>query len=365
MNGAQQLAKHGQSVWLDDLNRKLLDDGGLSRHISEHAVTGLTSNPAILQKAIGNGTDYDDALRAHLQSCCDDPEHLVFAVATHDIRKAADLLSEVHKQSDGRDGFVSLEVSPTLTQDAPGTIAAGQTLFEAVGRRNVLIKVPGTTAGLDAAEQLVFAGIPVNVTLLFTPAHYQATSEAYLRAIERRLEAGLDLDVPSVASVFVSRWDSLADADLPPDLHATVGVAMASLAYREYRGVIDGERWQALAAAGARPQRALWASTSNKSPGLPSTYYVSRLVAEGTVNTMPQATLDSWAATGTVEHFLEPADDAPDILLKRVSAEGFEVANAGDELQAQGIQGFSNSWSDLLSTTADKAARIWAQRKDI
>jgi transaldolase len=358
MNALQRLHHLGQSVWLDNIRRELLTSGTLATWIREWSVTGLTSNPTIFEQAISHGTDYDAAIRQHA-TAGRSVQDVFFAIALEDITGAADLFRPVYDHSGGADGFVSLEVSPTLADDAEGTIAEAKRLFAAAGRPNVFIKVPGTAAGQAAIEELILAGIPINVTLLFSREHYLGAAYAYLKGLERRVAAGLKPAVPSVASLFVSRWD-VATAQLPEGLRDKLGIAIATRTYKAYRDLLRSARWHQLAAKGARPQRLLMASTGTKSKALPDTYYVTALAAEQTVNTMPEATLAAFADHGEVRGAL-PADggDAEE-MLKRIGAAGVDIDALGAELQIKGRDAFVASFAQLLERVAGKMEALRA-----
>ena len=278
----KKLQDAGQSIWLDSISREILRSGTFARYVEDLCVTGLTSNPTIFERAISAGNDYDEGIESHRGSGLS-TEELFFELALEDITEAADLLRPVHEATGGVDGFASIEVSPTLANDAKQTISEAKSLFARAKRLNVLIKVPGTREGCVAIEELIFAGIPINVTLLFSRSHYSAAAEAYVRGIERRLEVGLDPNVPSVASLFISRWDAHTASVLAPDLANKAGIVVAQRTYRVYQELLESERWQRLENAGAHPQRLLWASTGTKDPALPDTYYITALAAKGTV----------------------------------------------------------------------------------
>lgn len=355
MKPTRALHDVGQSVWLDNIAKSLLLSGRLSRYIQELSLTGVTSNPTILQNAIVGGDDYDDALRDHVATCCREPEHLVYKLALDDLRAAADLLRPTYEARAGADGLVSVEVPPSLVNDAVGTVEAGLALFAEAGRPNIMIKVPGTESGLVAVEELIAQGVPVNVTLLFSTAHYLASAEAYQRGVERRRDAGQPLSVASVASVFVSRWDAAADPSLPAQLHGRVGLAACQRTYRAYLDVVADDRWQSLAAAGALPQRVLWASTSTKNPALADTYYVARLVGANTVDTIPEPTLLAFADHGEIIATLDGDTTDSDAVLAAVSARGVDIDAFAAHLQADGADSFNASWTALL---ADVAAKV-------
>ena len=354
MNPTQQLHEAGQSLWLDSINRTMLADHTLSGYIDNLALTGLTSNPTILGHAMASGSDYDGSLRSHLASGTRRPEELVLSVALEDITAAADLFRPVWDRTGGMDGYVSIEVPPGLAYDTDRSIQVARRLHRQADRPNVLVKIPGTPAGLVAMEQLVAEGIGINVTLLFSDSHYLQTAEAYLRALERRADAGRSLDVPSVASVFVSRWDKAADPLLPLGMHGRLGVAVAEKVYASYRSLLSEQRWTKLAAAGARPQRVLWASTSTKDPALPDTYYLDRLAAPDTINTMPEQTLLAYADHGGPVQPMRPDHGAAERCVADVAAQGLDVDALGQSLQRQGARAFEADWTTLLDAISRK-----------
>jgi transaldolase len=347
----------GQSLWLDNITRDLLTSGRLQRYIDELSVTGLTSNPTIYDKAIGGTAAYDDAVRAAAARGARGDE-IFFELALDDLTRAADLFRPIHERTGGVDGFVSLEVSPELAYDPEATKREAARLHALAGRPNLLIKIPGTAVGLQAIEDTIFAGVPVNVTLLFSPAHYLAQAVAYTRGIERRVEAGLPAYVPSVASVFISRWDGAVAGKVPDDLSMQLGIAIGMRAYADYRAFIASDRWQRLLNVGARPQRLLFASTGTKDPTASDVLYVAGLAAPCTVNTMPEETLLAFADHGTL-HALLPADPATaDALLARFAAAGVDVEALGRDLQEKGAAAFVASWSSLLERIAAKVAEV-------
>ena len=358
MNALNRLHELGQSVWLDNIRRELISSGTLAKWIAELSVTGLTSNPTIFEQAISHGTDYDAAIQHHAGDGRS-PQDVFFAIALEDITAAADLFRVSYDHSGGLDGFVSLEVSPTLADDAEGTIAEAKRLHAAAGRPNVLIKVPGTSAGLVAIEELILAGIPINVTLLFSRQQYLGAAYAYLNGLERRVAAGRKPDVPSVASLFVSRWD-VATAELPEGLRDRLGIAVSQRTYKAYRDLLASARWHHLAAKGARPQRLLLASTGTKSKALADTYYIEALAAPQTVNTMPEATLLAFADHGRVGAPL-PADGGDaEAVIARVGAAGVDVDALGAELQIKGRDAFVGSFEQLLARVEAKMAALRA-----
>jgi transaldolase len=352
MNRAQQLRAAGQSLWLDSLSRRLLTGGGLAGHIRERAVTGLTSNPTILGHAMTAGADYDESLRHHLAAGVTDPDALVYALAMEDINAAAALFEPIWQNTGGTDGYVSIEVPPGLAYDAEGTVVHARRLHRQAGHPNVLIKIPGTPPGLTAMVQLISEGIGINITLLFSNTHYLQTAEAYMRGLGRRRDAGLTLDVPSVASVFVSRWDAAADPLLPPELQGRLGLAVTQQVYTSYRRLLDDERWQELATAGAKQQRVLWASTATKNAALPDTYYVGRLAAADTIDTVPETTLLAFADHGGPIELMQPDHVSAGSCIAEIGAHGVDVDLLGESLQRHGAHAFEADWAALLEAIA-------------
>ncbi len=353
MNATRQLNESGQSLWLDNITRDLLTSGTLERYIDELSITGLTSNPTIFDHAIENTDAYDESIRIGA-SQGKAAEELFFDLALDDLTQAADLYAPIHERTDGVDGWVSLEVSPRLAYDPGTTIAEAARLHGRAGRANLFIKIPGTAEGLPAIEESIAAGVPVNVTLLFSPEHYTAAAEAYLRGVERRVEEGLDPAVGSVASVFISRWDKSVMDDVPAELRDRLGIAIAKRTYRAYRELLDSERWQRLANQGARPQRLLWASTGTKDPDASDVLYITSLAAPFTVNTMPEKTLLAFAEHGAMDDPL-PADggDADDVLASFAAA-GVDVEALAATLQRDGAEAFDSSWDKLLTCISTK-----------
>ena len=353
MNAPQQLHDLGQSLWLDNITRGLLTSGTLSRYIRELAVTGLTSNPTIFDQAIKNGDFYDDAIRRKTLEG-ESGEALFFELALEDLTQAADLFRPIHDATDGVDGWVSLEVSPLLADDTAGTIKAAARLHARAQRPNLFIKIPGTRAGIAAIEEAIFAGVPVNVTLLFSREHYIAAAEAYMRGIERRIAAGLDAKVASVASIFISRWDVAVKDKVAGEFRNRLGIAIAMRTYKAYRDLLASTRWQKLAASGARPQRLLWASTGTKDPAAPDTLYVEALAAPDTINTIPEATLLAFAGHGSLGKLL-PADEGyAEAVLAEFTREGVDLGALAAELQREGTAAFAKSWNDLMYRIAEK-----------
>ncbi|HEX7731964.1 MAG TPA: transaldolase [Rhodanobacter sp.] len=363
MKATQQLHNLGQSLWLDNITRTLLDDGTLARYIAEDSVTGLTSNPSIFDAAIGGGDAYDAGIHAKsLAGLSGEP--LFMELALEDLRRAADLFKPVFDATHQVDGWVSMEVSPLLAADTAGTIAAAEAIHAQAQRPNLFVKIPGTPEGIPAIEEAIFRGVPINVTLLFSCAQYQAAAEAYLRGIERRLEAGRDPQVASVASLFISRWDVAANPQLPTELHNLLGIAVGKQSYRAYRELLASPRWLKLAAAGARPQRLLWASTGTKDPNAPDTLYVDALAAPDTVDTVPEKTLHAVADHGKPGAVL-PADggDAEAVLAKIAKA-GVDLDALALKLQQDGADAFVKSWKQLLQRIADKQAALATKGKE-
>ena len=353
-NAAQGLHAVGQSLWLDSINRVMLRSGALARYVRDLGVTGLTSNPTILGHAMAARSDYDGSLRAWLDDGVTEPQDLVYRLALEDLAQAASLFRPSWEATQGLDGYVSLEVPPDLAYDTARTVALARWLHSEAGFENLLVKIPGTPEGLTAMEEAVVAGIGINVTLLFSDAQYLRTVDAYLRALERRREAGLEVRVPSVASVFVSRWDRAADPLLPPTMHGKLGVAEAQKVYASYCQLLASDRWKALAEAGARPQRVLWASTSTKDPALPDTYYVERLAAPETIDTMPEKTLLAFAEHGCVGELLAADYARAEEVVASVAAEGVDVDALAEALQRQGAHAFSADWASLVDAIASK-----------
>ncbi|HEY6983544.1 transaldolase [Reyranella sp.] len=357
MKATRALHDLGQSLWLDNITRNLLSSGTLRRYIDELSVTGLTSNPTIFDHAIKNSGDYDAGIRTQLGKGRSG-EDLFFELALDDITRAADLFRPIHERTCGVDGWVSLEVSPLLAHDTKTTIAEAKDLHARAGRPNVLIKIPGTREGLPAIEEAIFAGVPVNVTLLFSREHYLAAAEAFLRGVERRIDAGLPPAVGSVASVFISRWDVAAMGKVPAALNDRLGIAVAKRTYKAYRDLLNWPRWLRACNAGARPQRLLWASTGTKDPKASDVLYVKALAAPFTVNTMPEATLNALADHGDVGAVL-PADggDCEQVLAQFAEA-GIDIDGLAAELQDEGARSFVKSWNDLMEVIASKSAML-------
>ncbi len=350
----QQLHDLGQSLWVDNISREMLVTGQLARYIDHWSVTGLTSNPTIFEHAIGHGSFYDQAI-SQLARRTQTTEALFFALALDDLKNAADLFRPVFDATDGMDGWVSLEVSPLLSDNAAKTIQAAAFLHEAANRPNLFIKIPGTPAGAEAIEQSIFEGVPVNVTLLFSREQYLAAAEAYMRGIERRLAKGLSPDVRSVASPFVSRWDVAVKDNIAPALHNRLGIAIAMRTYKAYRDLLASPRWQKLAQAGARPQRLLWASTGTKDPAAPDTLYVQALAAPDTINTIPEKTLAAFADHGQLGDVLPVDGGYAEAVLDEFRREGVDDEALAARLQREGAEAFSTSWHALLARIQEKA----------
>jgi transaldolase len=356
MKATKKLYELGQSLWLDNITRGLLASGTLHRYIQEFSVTGLTSNPTIFDHAIKNSHDYDDAIRQKVKDG-KSGEALFFELAIEDLQQAADLFRPIHDRTNGVDGWVSLEVSPLLAHDTSGTLAAAKALHARAERANLFIKIPGTKEGLPAIEESIFAGVPVNVTLLFSSAQYIAAAEAYLRGIERRIVAGLNPDVASVASLFVSRWDVAVADKAPPELRNQLGIAVGGQTYASYRRQLDSPRWQRIFNAGARAQRLLFASTGTKDPKASDTLYIERLAAPFTVNTMPEATLKALADHGAIGESLAIHAEGG---LNRFAKAGIDTDALGSQLQDEGAASFVKSWKDLMECIASKSESLKA-----
>src|SRR5262245_49218927 len=357
MKATQQLHNLGQSIWLDNITRDLLNNGTLERYIAELSVTGLTSNPTIFDHAIKNSSSYDGAIREHAAKG-KSGEELFFQLALEDLTRAADLFRPIHDRTNGLDGWVSLEVSPLLAHNTASTLAEAKQLFARANRKNLLIKIPGTKEGLPAIEEAIFAGIPINVTLLFSPEQYRAVGEAYMRGIERRIDAGLNPDIDSVASVFVSRWDAAVAGKVPAPLTNKLGIAIAKRTYKVYRERLASPRWQRIFNEGARPQRLLFASTGTKDPKASDVLYIKALAAPFTVNTMPEETLLAFAQHGRVGSAI-PRDGADcEQVLTEFGRAGINVAKLGADLQSEGAKSFVNSWRDLLKAIETKSKAL-------
>ena len=357
MKATQKLHDLGQSLWVDNITRDLLTTGTLRRYIHDLSVTGLTSNPTIFDHAIKNSAAYDAAIRGKLREG-KSGEKLFFELALEDLTQAADLFRPVWDRTNGVDGWVSLEVSPLLAHDTASTLAAARELHARTGRPNLFIKIPGTREGLPAIEEAIFAGVPVNVTLLFSREQYVAAAEAFLRGIERRVEAGLDPDVGSVASVFISRWDAAVMGKVPDALRDRLGIAVAQRIYKGYRHLLDSPQWERVYNAGARPQRLLWASTGTKDPKASDVLYVKALAAPFTVNTMPEGTLKALADHGEVGPILPTNGGDCEEVLAQFARAGVDVDALAARLQDEGARSFVNSWNELMAVIASKSAAL-------
>jgi transaldolase len=347
MNRTRLLRDIGQSLWLDNITRDILDNGALRRYIDEYCVTGLTSNPTIFDQAIGNTGAYDASMR-RLAAAGKSGEALFVELALEDLRRAADLFRPAFDVTGGADGWVSMEVSPLLADDTAGSIAAAARIHRQAGRANLYVKIPGTPAGIPAIEESIYAGVPINVTLLFSREQYVAAAEAYLRGIERRIAAGRDPQVASVASLFVSRWDRAVSDAVPAALRNRLGIAIAGRTYRAYRELLASERWRKLASAGARPQRLLWASTGTKDPNAPPTLYVEALAAPDTINTIPEKTLHAFAAQGKLQGAMAEDGGDAEAVLAHFAQAGVDIDALAERLQREGAQAFVKSWRALM-----------------
>jgi transaldolase len=357
MKATQLLHNQGQSLWLDNITRDLLTNGTLRRYIDELSVTGLTSNPTIFENAVKNSTAYDAAIRDKVKKG-KSAEQLFFELALEDLCQAADLFRPVYERTNGVDGYVSLEVSPMLAYDTKSTLEAAKDLFARSGRPNLFIKIPGTREGLPAIEEAIFSGVPVNVTLLFSREQYLGAAEAFLRGIERRIEAGLKPGVGSVASVFISRWDGAVMGKVPEPLRNRLGIAVAGRTYKAARDLLNSSRWQRICNYGAWPQRLLWASTGTKDPQASEVLYIKALAAPFTVNTMPENTLKAMAAQNELDGIL-PADGGDcEKVLAQFAAEGIDVDALAAQLQEDGAKAFVKSWNGLMSVISSKGAAL-------
>jgi len=357
MKATQLLHNLGQSLWLDNITRDLINSGTLKRYIDELSVTGLTSNPTIFDHTIKNSSSYDAAIREKLDEG-KSGERLFFELALEDLTRAADLFRPIFDRTNGVDGWVSLEVSPLLAHDTASTLAAAKSLHARARRPNLLIKIPGTKEGLPAIEESIFAGVPINVTLLFSRKHYLAAAEAFLRGIERRIDAGLKSDIASVASVFVSRWDAAVAGEVPAALNNRLGIAVAKRTYKAYRQLLSSPRWERIYNAGARPQRLLWASTGTKDPRAPDIMYIKALAAPFTVNTMPEETLKALADHGDLSEIMSADDGDCEAALDQFAAAGIDIDKLAAKLQDDGAKSFVSSWSDLMEVIASKSATL-------
>ena len=359
MKLTQRLHDLGQSLWLDNITRELLDSGGLRRYIDEFSITGLTSNPTIFDQAIGSGDAYDAGIRDKLKAG-KSGEALFIELALEDLRRAADLFRPVFTATQGVDGWVSMEVSPLLAADTQGSVAAAAQIHAQAARDNLFVKIPGTPEGVRAIEESIFNGIPINVTLLFSREQCLAAANAYLRGIERRIEAGRNPKVASVASLFVSRWDKAIADKVPKDLRDRLGIAVCQRTYKAYRELFASARWQKLAKAGALPQRLLWASTSTKDPSAPDTLYVEALAAPDTIDTIPEKTLHAFADHGNLNGVMDPNGGDSEAVLAQFAKAGIDIDALALHLQRDGAASFVKSWQELLNRIVDKGRTLTA-----
>jgi transaldolase len=357
MKATQELHNLGQSLWLDNITRDLLDNGTLKRYIDEFSVTGLTSNPTIFEHAISKSKSYDNEI-GRLASKGLSGEELFFELALQDLTRAADLFVSIHERTAGNDGFVSLEVSPLLAYDAAGSSAAAIALHNKANRPNIFIKIPGTTEGNLAIEEATGAGAAINVTLLFSREHYVASAEAYMRGLERRVAAGLSPDVRSVASVFLSRWDGATIEKVPEGLRDKLGIAIGQQVYKAYRDILASDRWQRLSNFGARPQRLLFASTGTKDPKASDVLYIGALAAPNTVNTIPEKTLLAFADHGKLTRTLPPDGGDCEVVLDDFRKAGIDLDQLAADLQSDGAKAFDKSWEELLKAIDSKSKQL-------
>lgn len=357
MKATQLLHNLGQSLWLDNITRDLINSGTLRRYIDELCVTGLTSNPTIFDHAIKNSSSYDTAIREKLNQG-KSGEELFFELAIEDLTRAADLFRPIFNHTNGVDGWVSLEVSPLLAHDTASTLAAAKSLHARAARPNLLIKIPGTKEGLPAIEEAIFAGIPINVTLLFSREQYFAAADAFLRGIERRIDAGLQPNIDSVASVFVSRWDGAVAGKVPPALNNKLGIAVAGRTNKAYRDLLSSPRWERIYNAGARPQRLLWASTGTKDPKASDVLYIKALAAPFTVNTMPEGTLKALADHGDLSEIMSANGGDCEAVLGQFSKAKIDIDDLAAKLQNDGAKSFVGSWNELMAVIASKSATL-------
>jgi transaldolase len=357
MKATQELHDLGQSLWLDNITRDILDNGTLKKYIDEFSVTGLTSNPTIFEHAIAGSKSYDTEIARLLQKGLSG-EDLFFELAVQDLTRAADLFASIHQRTAGVDGFVSLEVSPLLAYDAKKTLAAAKLLHGKANRPNLFIKIPGTKEGVPAIEEAIAAGVAINVTLLFSRDQYQASAEAYLRGLERRVEAGLNPDVRSVASVFVSRWDKATMDKVPAALRDKLGIAIGQQIYKAYRDMLESDRWQRLANFGARPQRLLFASTGTKDPKASDVLYIAGLAAPNTVDTMPEETLAAFHEHGKLTGALPRDGGSCEQVLADFGKAGIDLVKLAADLQSEGASSFDDSWQKLLNAIQSKSKTL-------
>jgi len=357
MSMTKNLHDLGQSLWLDNITREILDGGTLRRYIEQFSITGLTSNPTIFDEAIGKTAAYDKGIRQKAAAGLSG-EDLFVELALEDLRRAADLFRPVFDRTKGLDGWVSMEVSPLLANDTQGTIDAALRIHKQANRPNLYVKIPGTPAGVPAIEAAIFAGVPINVTLLFSREQYLKVAEAYMRAMERRIAAGLDPKINSVASVFVSRWDRAVADKVPPELINRLGIAIMQRTYRAHCELIGGKRWKDLEAKGARKQRMLWASTGTKDPKAPAGLYVEALAAPDTIDTMPEKTLLAFAESGNLKGVMAKDGGDAEETLGRFAGAGIDVSALAAQLQVDGAESFVKSWTELMKRIEDKSAAL-------
>jgi transaldolase len=362
MKPTERLHELGQSLWLDNITRPMLRDGVLEGYIRDLSVTGLTSNPSIFDKAISDGDAYDEQIAEEVPKIAagegvgaTETEKIFFELALADLRDAADLFADVHRRTAGVDGFVSLEVSPLIADDAAATIEEAKALHAKGERDNIFIKIPGTEAGREAIEESIFAGVPINVTLLFDDKQYLGAADAYMRGVERRIEAGLDPDVASVASIFMSRWDVAVAKEVPEQLVNRLGIAIGGRAYRAYNELLESDRMRRLMNEGARPQRLLWASTGTKDPDASDTLYIEAFASPFTVDTMPEPTLKAFADHGQVTDLLPSDGGNAEQVLAEFDDAGIDVAALATRLQEEGKQSFNKAWNEMLETIESKS----------
>ena len=357
MSNTKSLHDLGQSLWLDNITREILDNGTLRRYVEQFSVTGLTSNPTIFDEAIGKTAAYDKGIRQKAQAGMSG-ENLFVELALEDLRRAADIFRPEFDRTQGIDGWVSMEVSPLLANETKGTIDAALRIHKQAGRPNLYVKIPGTAAGVPAIEAAIFAGVPVNVTLLFSREQYLSVADAYMRGIERRIAAGLDPRINSVASLFVSRWDRAVADKVPADLANRLGIAIMQRSYRAHCELLAGKRWKDLEAKGARKQRMLWASTGVKDPKAPAALYVEALAAPDTIDTMPEKTLLAFAEKGSVKAVMAKDGADAEQVLGRFAKAGIDVDALAAQLQVEGAASFVKSWNDLMQRIKDKSAAL-------
>ncbi|HTR42413.1 MAG TPA: transaldolase [Pseudomonadales bacterium] len=357
MKATQQLNKLGQSLWLDNITRDLLNNGTLEKYIKDLSVTGLTSNPTIFDHAIKNSTAYDSGIR-ECQNRGKSGEELFFNLAVEDLVRAADMFRPIYDRTNGVDGWVSLEVSPLLAYDTATTLKAAKELHHYAGRPNLFIKIPGTKEGLPAIEEAIFAGVPINVTLLFSRDQYVAAADAFMRGIERRIEAGLNPQVGSVASVFISRWDVAVAGKVPAALNNQLGIAVGNTVYKAYHELLASPRWQRAFNVGARPQRLLFASTGTKDPKASDVIYIKALAAPYTVNTMPEGTLNAVADHGEVGEVMAADGGNCEEIFKQFNQAGIDTDKLAVQLQEEGAKSFVKSWNELMSVLSSKSETL-------